>query len=136
MISKVQMTRLGHFTHHHALTHIQPLYFAYDGKEIDDVLLDRCARLVGENYGIWGINPTATKAYKAGSSPPFLHLLNKTNQNSGSQSRCLVPDCASSAWRSPTVRTQGHHELDGLDLVGLAFATDGIMITVSVCHRW
>ena len=57
------------------------LYFAYDGKEIDYALLNWCARLFGENYCIWGTNLTSTKAPKAGSSPPFLHLLNKTNQN-------------------------------------------------------
>ena len=103
----------------------------YDRKEIDDMLLNRCARLFGENYGIWGTNPTSTKAPKAGSLPPFLHLLNKTNQNSGSWVKMsgakLRKQCV--AVPNSTVLvvcyqpTQGHHESGGLELVGHAFAT-------------
>ena len=106
-------------------------YFAYDGKEIDDALLNRCTRLFGENYGIRGTNPTSMKAPKAGSSPPFLHLLNKTNQNSGSwvkmsgaklRKQCVaVPD--STVLVVCYQPTQGHHESGGLELVGHAFAT-------------
>jgi hypothetical protein len=107
------------------------LYFVYDGKEIDDTLLDRCARLFGENYGIWGTNPTAMKAPKAGSLTPFLHLLNKTNQNSGSRVKMsgarLRKQCVAVPNSTVVVvcyqPTQGHHESDGLELVGHAFAT-------------
>ena len=88
------------------------LYFAYDGKEIDYVLLNRCARLFGENYSIWGTNLTSTKAPKAGSSPPFLHLLNKTNQKNSQvkmtgaklRKQCMaVPDnTVLVVWYQPT----------------------------------
>ena len=103
----------------------------YDWKEIDDALLDRCARLFSENYSIWGTNPTSTKAPKAGSSPPFLHLLNKTNQNSGSwvkmsgaklRKQCVaVPD--STVLVVCYQPTQSHHECGRLELVGIAFVT-------------
>ena len=107
------------------------LYFAYDRKEID-----RCARLFGENYGIWwGTNPTSTKAPKAGSSPPFLHLLNETNQNSGSRVKMsgakLHKQCVAVSDSTALVvcyqPTQGHHESGGLELVGHAFATVSCM---------
>ena len=105
------------------------LYFACDGKEIDYALLNRCARLFGENYSIWGTNLTSTKAPKAGSSPPFLHLLNKTNQNSNSRvkmtgaklhKQCVaVPNSTVLVvWYQPT---QGHHESGRLELIGHAF---------------
>ena len=116
----------------------------YDRKEIDDTLLNQCARLFGKNYGIWGTNPTFTKAPKAGSSPLFLHLLNKTNQNSGSRSRCLMPNCMSSVWWSPTVPSllsatnlpKAIMNLVGWSSSGMHLWQCGIMILVSVCHLW
>ena len=103
----------------------------YGGKEIDDMLVNPCTRLFGENYGIWRTNLTSTKAPKAGSLPPFLHLLNKTNQNSGSRvkmsgaklrKQCMaVPD--STVLVVCYQPTQGHHESGRLGLVGHAFAT-------------
>ncbi|THH04297.1 hypothetical protein EW146_g10212 [Bondarzewia mesenterica] len=46
------------------------IYIAHDGNEINDALLDRCAKLFSNNYGIWGQSPTATQGPKPGSSPP------------------------------------------------------------------
>ena len=115
------------------------LYFTYDGKEIDDALLNRCARLFGENYGIWGTNPTSTKAPKAGSSPPFLHLLNKTNPNSGTwvkmsgaklRKQCVAVPSLLSATNLP----KAIMKLAGWSSSAMCLRRYGIMITVSVCH--
>ncbi|KAF8066497.1 hypothetical protein FPV67DRAFT_1495049 [Lyophyllum atratum] len=43
------------------------LYRTYEGHEIDDAMLDRCAKLFSENYGIWGTTPGTTKGPKPGS---------------------------------------------------------------------
>ena len=114
-------------------------YFTYDGKEIDDALLNRCTRLFGKNYGIWGTNPTSMKAPKAGSSPPFLHLLNKPNQNSGSQVKMFGAKLRKQCMAVPNSTvlavcyqpTQGHWSL-----LAICLRRYGIMIRVSVCHLW
>ena len=46
------------------------IFNAHDGNDINDALLERCAKLFSENYGIWGKNPSATKGPKPGLSPP------------------------------------------------------------------
>ena len=49
-------------------------YAYYPGSEITDDLLKQCATLFGENYGVWGQNPTnttTTQIPRPGSSSPL-----------------------------------------------------------------
>lgn len=42
------------------------IYKVYPGNNIDDALLEQCAKLFTNNYGIWGQSPTDVKGPKPG----------------------------------------------------------------------
>lgn len=43
------------------------VYKSYNGSEIDDALMGRCAQLFSNNYGIWGQNAAAMRGLNPGS---------------------------------------------------------------------
>lgn len=45
-------------------------YSCHPGDAVTNKLLEECATLFSESYGVWGQNPT-TKGPEPGSSPPF-----------------------------------------------------------------
>ena len=45
------------------------IYKAYSGDEISDILMNACAKLFSENYGIWEHAPPGIKGPKPGLSP-------------------------------------------------------------------
>ncbi|THH15290.1 hypothetical protein EW146_g5154 [Bondarzewia mesenterica] len=85
------------------------IYIAHDGKEIDDALLDRCAKLFSNNYGIWGQSPTATQGPKPGSLPPSFAFPMRLTRMQAVGLGCLAAGFASNP--------------NQLELVGHAFAT-------------
>ena len=42
------------------------VYKSYYGSEIDDSLMERCAKLFSNNYGIWGQNTAVVRGLKPG----------------------------------------------------------------------
>ena len=75
---------------------------------------------------------------------PFSTFSTKLTRIQVHGSRCLVPNCASSAWRSPIVPSllsaanlpKAFMNLMGWSSSAMRSRRYGIMITVSVCHLW
>ena len=75
---------------------------------------------------------------------PFTTFSTKLTRIQVHGSRCLVPNCGSSAWRSPIVPSllsatnlpKAIMNLAGWSLSAMCLRRYGIMTTVSVCHLW
>lgn len=108
------------------------IYRTYLGGDITDALLEQCAQLFGNNYGVWGSNPTTTKGPKAGVLlHPYVGSLDNLNNNPGSRvkmsARRLREQCVAVPNSTILVVCYGSKKtgqgLDDVELVGHAFAS-------------
>jgi len=140
-------TRYPPFTSHcssnFTLLCFSPLFHVWR-KEINNALLDPCARPLGENHSIWERIPLPQRLPRQVRRLPFCTLSTKLTRIQVHGSKCLVPDCASSAWRSPTVLSllfatnlpKAIMNQTGWSSSAMPLRWYGIMIMVSACHLW
>ena len=133
--------------HHHASTH----------KVRPPLLLSFISRMTGRKlttHSWTGVPDSLARTTASGErirlprrlprSPPFLHLLNKTNQNSSSwvkmsgaklRKQCVAVPIVPSLLSAANL-PKAFMNLVGWSSLAMRSRRYGIMITVSVCHLW